>query len=260
MRRADQAPSRFRLRISGWGTSDVNQAWLLFPDGSCAHRVFAAGEFNAGGCGQPTHNGYSGAFDGRFYQVVVASGISWDAARTAAEALDNYGVLGQLATINSFAEDEYVHCLIQATAGAAGGEAWIGGFQAVRLDEPADGWQWLNGELIEPSNAHRLEYSNWQVGEPNNDTAPAATTLHLGASLGGNFGWNDEGRLGNIGSYVVEYGDALAPIPATTARLAAADARSAKTARSSPTRSRPYCRGRSRFARGDSPTMRRAAA
>ncbi len=37
-------------------------------------------------CGQPTHNGYSGAFDGRFYQVVVDSGISWDAAKTAAEA------------------------------------------------------------------------------------------------------------------------------------------------------------------------------
>ena len=83
--------------------------------------------------GQPTHNGYSGAFDGRFYQVVVASSISWDAAKTAAETLEHDGVLGQLATINSFAEDEYVHCLIQATAGAAGKEAWIGGFQAARL-------------------------------------------------------------------------------------------------------------------------------
>ena len=102
-------------------------------------------------CGQASHNGYSGEFDGRFYQVVVASSISWDAAETAAEALENNGVLGQLATINSFAEDEYVHCLIQATAGAAGEEAWIGGFQASGSTEPADGWQWLNGELIDPS-------------------------------------------------------------------------------------------------------------
>jgi hypothetical protein len=166
-------------------------------------------------CGQPAHNGYSGAFDGRFYQVVVASGISWDAARTAAEALEHNDVLGQLATINSFAEDEYVHCLIQATAGAAGREAWIGGFQAEGSIEPGDGWQWLNGELIDPLNTTGLNYTNWQASEPNNDTAPG-NEKHLGASHGGNLGWNDEGRLSNIGSYVVEFGDALAPIPAVT--------------------------------------------
>jgi hypothetical protein len=168
-----------------------------------------------GFCGQPSHNGYTGAFDGRFYQVVVVSGISWDAAQTTAETLEHAGVLGQLATINTLAEDEYVHCLIQATAGAAGKEAWIGGFQAPDSSEPADGWQWLNGEVIDPLNTTGLNYTNWQAGEPNNDTAPSGNEKHLGASLGGNFGWNDEGRLGNIGSYVVEFGDALAPIPAT---------------------------------------------
>ena len=58
-----------------------------------------------------------------------------------------------------------------------------------------------------------MNYTNWQPNEPNNDTGES-NERHLGASLGGNFGWNDEGRLGNIGSYVVEFGDALAPIPA----------------------------------------------
>lgn len=164
-------------------------------------------------CGQPSHNSYSGAFDGHFYQVVVASGISWDAARADAELMEHVSVLGQLATINSFAEDEYVHCLIQATESAAGREAWIGGFQASGSDEPADGWQWLNGELIDPSNTTGSNYTNWQDGEPNNDTGED-NERHLGASLGGDFGWNDEGRLGNIGSYVVEFGDALVPIPA----------------------------------------------
>jgi hypothetical protein len=157
---------------------------------------------------------YTGEFDGRFYRVVLASGISWDAARTAAEAQVNVGVLGQLATINSFAEDEYVHCLIQATAGAAGKEAWIGGFQASGSSEPGDGWQWLNGELIDPLNTTGLHYTNWQPTEPNNDTVPG-NEKHLGASLGGNFGWNDEGRPSNIGSFVVEFGDALASFPAT---------------------------------------------
>jgi hypothetical protein len=166
-------------------------------------------------CGQTAHNGYSGAFDGRFYQVVVAGGISWDAAKAAAEALEHNEVLGQLATINSFAEDEYVHCLIQATAGAATKEAWIGGFQSSGSTEPGDGWQWLNGEPIDPLNTTGSNYTNWQADEPNNDTAPG-NEKHLGASLGGNFGWNDEGRLSNIGSYVVEFGDALAPIPATS--------------------------------------------
>jgi hypothetical protein len=166
-------------------------------------------------CGQTSHNGYSGAFDGRFYQVVVAGGISWVAAGTAAEALEHDGVLGQLATINSFAEDEYVHCLIQATAGAVGREAWIGGFQASGSSEPAGGWRWLNGEIIDPLNTTGLNYTHWLAGEPNNDTAPSGNERHLGASLGGNFGWNDEARLGNIGSYVVEYGDVLASIPAT---------------------------------------------
>jgi hypothetical protein len=60
-----------------------------------------------------------------------------------------------------------------------------------------------------------LNYTNWLAGEPNNDIAPSGNEKHLGASLGGNFGWNDEGRLGNIGAYVVEFGDALAHIPAT---------------------------------------------
>ncbi len=155
---------------------------------------------------------YTGEFDGHTYQVVVAPGITWDAAKMAAEALDNDDVLGRLATINSFAEDEYVHCLIQATAGAAGREAWIGGFQASGSSEPGSGWQWLNGELIDPLNTTGLNYTNWQATEPNNDTVPG-NEKHLGASLGGNFGWNDEGRVGNIGSYVVEFGDALVSIP-----------------------------------------------
>ena len=164
-------------------------------------------------CNQLSHNGYNGNFDGRFYKVVSAPGISWDAARAAAELLVNDGVQGRLATINSFAEDEYVHCLIQAKA--TGQESWIGGSQAADSEEPAGGWLWINGELIDPTNATGANYTNWQAGEPNNDTAPSGNERHLGASLGGNFGWNDEGRLGNIGAYVVEFGEKAAPFAAT---------------------------------------------
>ena len=165
-------------------------------------------------CGQLSHNGYTGEFDGRFYQVVVADGISWDAAKAAAEALQHDGVLGQLATINSFAEDEYVHCLIQATPGATGEQGWIGGFQASGASEPAAGWQWNNGELIDPLNTTGLNYTNWQANQPNDDPSPSSNVKHLGASLDGNFGWNDEAKLNNIGAYVVEFGDVLVSFPA----------------------------------------------
>ena len=185
-------------------------------------------------CNQGSHNDYSGEFDGRFYQVVVADGISWDDAEDDAKELDHDGVLGQLATINSFAEDEFVHCLIQAKA--PGKESWIGGSQADESVEPDQGWQWLNGELIDPSNDTGLNYTNWQDDEPNNAGTP--NERHLAASFRGDFGWNDEGQLGNIGAYVVEFGDALAPIPATDCAFGGlADARSAKAARSSSTRS-----------------------
>ncbi len=145
-------------------------------------------------------------------------GISWDGpegARAQAEGMvSEDGVHGQLATINSFAEDEYVHCLIQAKTGAADKEAWIGGFKADDSTEPDEGWQWINGELIDPLNTDGEHYTNWQDGEPNN--VNNGTEKHLGASHNGDFGWNDEGNLDNIGSYVVEFGDVLAPIPAGT--------------------------------------------
>jgi hypothetical protein len=167
-------------------------------------------------CHQSSHNGYSGDFDGRFYQVVVVDedeDVSWEQARDLAAVAEHEGVLGQLATINSFEEDEFVHCLIQETEGAEGREAWIGGSQAEDSSGPGDGWQWLNGELIDPINTTD-PYTNWQATEPNDFNGSSED--HLGASHGGNFGWNDEANLGNIGSYVVEFGDALAPIPATS--------------------------------------------
>ena len=176
------------------------------------------------GPGQPTHNGYSGAFDGRFYQVVAASGIPWDGeegARAAAEAMTHGAVQGQLATINSHAEDEYIHCLINATEVASDGptnrEYWVGGFQEeCDLEEPdaGCGWQWINGELIAPANT-LTPYTNWQDGEPNDNYGPGSEQ-HVGVNLGGNFGWNDEFSLGNIGGYVVEYGDKAVPIAAGT--------------------------------------------
>ncbi len=157
-----------------------------------------------------------GNFDGHFYEVKSDPGITWDAAKTAAEGLAIDEVQGQLATINSPAEDEYIHCLIQATAGVMGEEAWVGGSQTTcAVDpEPGCGWTWLNGEAIAAANTS-LPYTNWQANEPNDAYGPGSEQ-HVGVNLGGAFGWNDESSLENIGGYVVEYGDRLASIPAST--------------------------------------------
>ena len=152
-------------------------------------------------------------FDGREYEVVLlhpGDDFSWDAARTAASALVNAdGFAGQLATLTSPAEDEFVRQLNAAECLNTSKELWVGGFQEDGSVEPAQGWQWINGELINPTNTLN-PYTNWDDDEPNDD---GMGEQHLGIGLKGfdahNYGWNDEGRLGNIGGYVVEYGDEI---------------------------------------------------
>lgn len=187
--------------------------------------VVALMPFSALATGPDCEGSFDGNFDGRFYEVVVYGSEddkNWDGARTAAEGMMTHdGIQGQLATINSPGEDEYLYCLVNGTEGAR--EAWVGGFQEAcdsEDPEPGCGWQWINGEPIAPTNrtsppfTTSNPYTHWQDGEPNDDTAPGGNEMHLAINLGNDFGWNDEGRLGNIGSYVVEYGDKLASIPA----------------------------------------------
>ena len=164
-------------------------------------------------------------FDGRYYQVVIASKISWEAAKAAAEQLSYLGVQGHLATIGSPEEDEFIHQLRQQVLDAphssiSGTELWVGGYQlacATSTPEPGCGWVWINEQPIDAENTGS-PYTNWQNGEPNNlahapDAYHRATEDFLAIGLNGVFGWNDEGALTNVWGYVVEYGD---EVPATT--------------------------------------------
>ena len=166
-------------------------------------------------------------FDGRYYQVVIANKISWEAAKAAAEQRTFQGVQGHLATIGSPEEDAFVHQLRQQVLSKphpalSGTELWVGGFQvpcATTTPEPACGWMWLNGESIAPGNS-AAPYTNWLNGEPNNlirspDALNRASEDHLAIGLNGGFGWNDEGALSNVWGYVVEYGDSVT-VPAST--------------------------------------------
>ena len=159
-------------------------------------------------------------FDGRYYQVVIANKISWEAAKAAAEQRTFQGVQGHLATIGSPEEDAFVHQLRQQVLNLphptlTGTELWVGGYQvpcATTTPEPACGWLWLNGEAISPTNT-ASPYTNWLSGEPNNlmhDTG-RATPRDRGSSRdrprAATSAGTTKAASRNVWGYVVEYGD-----------------------------------------------------
>lgn len=136
--------------------------------------------------------------------------ISWDDAKTAAEARTYLGVPGYLASITSDEENTYL------ASHLAGGASWIGASDtAVEgtwkwVGGPDDGLHFWTGEgetgATEPG-----QYSNWNPGEPNN-SAPAENCgeMYAGDSTGQ---WNDlPCDQAILGSYMVEYGDDAHPI------------------------------------------------
>jgi hypothetical protein len=140
------------------------------------------------------------AFGGHYYEVVSSPGIDWLSAEAAAESLSFLGAQGHLATITSLEEDQFID-------GIRGGlsELWVGGFQnPITTLGSGDNWEWVHGEGAFPGNNLGLVYANWQVGEPNDFYGPASEQ-YLAIAHGGVFGWNDEGAIGNISGYVVEY-------------------------------------------------------
>ena len=146
--------------------------------------------------------------NGHAYEVIIADAITWNDANAAATSSIFMGQSGHLATITSLGEDIFVENLRAAalgTSGFADSEAWIGGFQPAGSTEPGGGWAWVNGEGLLADG-----YTNWAGGEPN-DVGGGEGFLAIG--LNGLFGWNDEGNLGGIGGYVVEYS---LPVPEPT--------------------------------------------
>ncbi|MBI1841948.1 MAG: hypothetical protein HYR88_14000 [Verrucomicrobia bacterium] len=140
------------------------------------------------------------AGNGHYYEVVRQSGISWDDARAAALSKYYSGFEGHLVTISDAAEDAFVHGVV---VGAGLGEVYAGGFQNPAGEtDPQAGWTWVNGEGSFPGFNSVSPYANWNPGEPN-DYYGSASEQWLGLNFGS--GWNDEGNLGNIDGYVVEY-------------------------------------------------------
>ncbi|MCX7771093.1 MAG: CSLREA domain-containing protein, partial [Proteobacteria bacterium] len=126
---------------------------------------------------------------GHWYEpVYVPGGITWDAAKVAAEAEGGY-----LATITSAEENNFVFGLVNDPAyfieiyGP-----YIGGFQPAGSEEPAGGWTWVTGEP--------WVYTNWNEGEPNNYLG-IENALHLLS----NVRWNDLRTDESMKGYIIEY-------------------------------------------------------
>ncbi len=129
---------------------------------------------------------------GHWYEVVTSS-ITWNDAKTAAQASSYSGMNGHLATITSQEENNFV-----ANLGSVD-SYWLGGFQPAGSSEPDGDWQWVTGES--------WSYTNWNGGEPNNMGDENA--LQFWSSNV----WNDENGNSMKGGYIVEYEPTTTSIP-----------------------------------------------
>ena len=152
--------------------------------------------------------------NGHYYEFVSASGITWDAAKTAAEARTLYGLNGYLVTVTSAAENDFIYPKL-------GGNGWMGASDAASegiwkwVTGPETGTQFWTGDINAGTSstsiygsAYNSAYANWVTpGEPNNadGTRSGEDVAHFYSSDGL---WNDFAATNTTGiaGYIVEYG------------------------------------------------------
>ena len=148
---------------------------------------------------------------GNFYQVVVYPTVAdktWPTAKTEAELKTFAGINGHLATLTSAPENTFVDGLRDVTpginnsgpgqpgdAGFFNSELWVGGSQPAGETDPSAGWTWENDE-------GPFDFTDWLPTEPND---AGAGESYLAIGIRALDGWNDEGNVGGIFGYVVEY-------------------------------------------------------
>ena len=166
---------------------------------------------------------------GHYAEFVSNVGITWTAAKTAAEALNYYGLKGYLATI--MAADE-----AQISGEQAKGAGWIGG-----SDATTEGvWKWVTGPeglanggtgitfWNGVANGSTPNYAKWNTDEPNQYNGANEDYAHIKSNnVPGTPGtWNDLTNTGDASGnyqpqgYIVEYGgmpgDPILQISAST--------------------------------------------
>ncbi|WP_053978353.1 Ig-like domain-containing protein [Mangrovimonas xylaniphaga] len=143
---------------------------------------------------------------GHYYEYVPNLGITWIAAKAAAESSTYYGLQGYLATITSAEE-------AQLSGEQAAGAGWIGG-----SDVESEGtWKWMTGPeegmvfWNGGVNGSTPNYAFWNTGEPNNlNNEDYAHVTAPGVGVPGS--WNDLPNAGDTSGdyqpkgYIIEYG------------------------------------------------------
>jgi len=131
-------------------------------------------------------------------------------AQTRVDPLLGSGATGNLVTIRSAAENNFVYNVVRR-----GGSWWAGG-----TDQAVEGeWRWISdgvqfwqgGSGGTPVGGN---YTNWNGGEPNN----AAGGEHYMEFVGSTGRWNDHLPTQNF-NYIVEYDTGLTELPVATGTM-----------------------------------------
>ncbi|PWK03193.1 gliding motility-associated-like protein [Flavobacterium araucananum] len=151
-----------------------------------------------------------------YYLFVPSIGITWTAAKAAAEAQTYYGLKGYLATILSTDEAKLI-------GEQASGTGWIGG-----SDAEAEGvWKWVTGPEAGTvfwngtANGSTPNFAFWNTDEPNNQGGDEKYAHITQPGVGIRGSWNDLSNTGSLVSgnnyqpkgYVVEYGGMPGELP-----------------------------------------------
>ncbi|MRX39674.1 T9SS type B sorting domain-containing protein [Flavobacterium sp. LC2016-23] len=141
-----------------------------------------------------------------YYLFIPSIGITWTAAKTAAEVSTYYGLKGYLANILSADEAQLI-------GEQASGTGWIGG-----SDSETEGtWKWVTG----PEAGTKMIYTFWNNGEPNDQGGNEDYAHVTQPGIGIKGSWNDLSNTGSLNSgdpyqpkgFVVEYGGMPGELP-----------------------------------------------